>query len=115
MLVAEAIVAGLAQVLLQGFLAAGRPGVATMVLAAGPGRACRSSWSWCRPTASAARRSRCWAARRCASSFTLSAYRSIRLPAPRVWITGDDLVDLARYRGALVSSIARLRASGGVE
>ena len=34
-LVAEAIVAGLAQVLLQGFLAAGRPGVATMVLGLG--------------------------------------------------------------------------------
>ena len=34
-LVAEAVVAGLAQVLLQGFLAAGRPGVATVVLGLG--------------------------------------------------------------------------------
>ena len=68
-----------------------------------------------RPTACGGRRWRCWAARRCASSSRCWAYRSIRLPAPRVLITGDDLVDIGRYRGALVSSITRLRASGGVE
>ncbi len=48
--------------------------------------------------------------------LTVAAYRSVlRLPAPRVSIGGDDFVDLARYREAVASSWARLRAAGGVK
>ncbi len=115
LLVAEGIVAGLAQVLLQGFLAAGRPGVATMVL--GLGLVCSVPLFLVLVPAYGV-----WGASLALLGgstirvvFTLLAYRSIRLPAPRVLITGDDLVDIGRYRGALVSSITRLRASGGVE
>ena len=115
LLVAEGIVAGLAQVLLQGFLAAGRPGVATMVL--GLSLACSVPLFVVLVPAYGV-----WGASLAllgGSSlrvvFTLLAYRSIRMPAPGVLITAADLTDVARYRGALVSSFARLRAAGDLK
>ena len=115
-LVAEAILAGLAQVLLQGFLAAGRPGVATLVHGLGLAGSV-PLFLWLVPAFGVMGAS---IALFCGSLLrvllTVAAYRSVlELPAPRVWIGGDDLVDLARYREALASSWARLRAAGGVK
>jgi len=115
-LVAEAIVAGLAQVLLQGFLAAGRPAVATTVLGLGLTGSV-PLFFWLVPAygvVGAAIALFCGSLLRVL--LTVAAYRSVlRQPAPRVWIGTDDLGDLARYREALASSWARLRAAGGVK
>jgi O-antigen/teichoic acid export membrane protein len=112
-LVLEAIVAGLAQVLLQGFLAAGRPGIATSVLAGGlvfsvplflllvPAFGVLGA-SIALVAASSMR-----------VVLTMVAYRSVlRQPVPRVWIGGADLAELGHYRGALVRSVLRFRATG---
>jgi hypothetical protein len=48
--------------------------------------------------------------------FTVLAYRSaLRLAAPRLLIRAEDLFELARYRGALMASVARVRPAGDVE
>ena len=104
-LVAEAIVAGLAQVLLQGFLAAGRPGVATMVLGLGLAGSV-PLFLVLVPAFGVV-----------GAAIALLGGSSLRvllhgagLPlgaaaagAAPCGSRGEDLVDLARYRGALVS------------
>jgi O-antigen/teichoic acid export membrane protein len=115
-LVAEAVVAGLAQVLLQGFLAAGRPAVATTVLGLGLAGSV-PLFLWLVPAFGVLGASiALFAGSQLRVLLTVAAYRSVlRLPAPRVWIGADDLGDLARYREAVASSWARSRAAGGVK
>ncbi|MCC7127049.1 MAG: polysaccharide biosynthesis C-terminal domain-containing protein [Acidobacteria bacterium] len=112
-LLAEAVMAGLAQVLLQGFLAAGRPGVATLVL--GGSLACSiplflvlvpafgvAGAAFALLGGSSLR-----------VLFIILAYRRmLGLTPPRVWISGADFMDLARYRAAVLGSATRLRAAG---
>jgi O-antigen/teichoic acid export membrane protein len=113
-LLAEAIVAGLAQVLLQGFLAAGRPGVATMVLGAGLVCSVPLFLVLVPAYGVVGAAVALLGASTLRVGFTLLAYRwALGLRPPRVWIGLTDLMDLASYRGALVSSMARLRPVGG--
>lgn len=115
-LVAEAIVAGLAQVLLQGFLAAGRPGVATMVLGLGLAGSVPLFLALVPRFGVTGAAVALLAGSLLRVAFTIAAYRPVlRVPAPRLWFGGDDRLDLARYGGALASSVARLRAAGGVK
>ena len=115
-LVAEAIVAGLAQVLLQGFLAAGRPGVATMVLGLGLVGSVPLFLVLVPAFGVVGASIALLGGSSLRVLFTVLAYRSaLQLAAPRLWIRGEDLFALARYRGALAASVARLRAAGDVE
>lgn len=115
-LVVEAVVAGLAQVLLQGFLATGRPGVATMVLASSlvisvplflvlvPAYGVMGA-SVALLGASTLR-----------VLLTLTAYRWLPgMTVPRVWLGADDMAEIGHYRRALRGSVARLRATVGLE
>ena len=114
-LVLEAIVAGLAQVLLQGFLAAGRPGVATMVLGLGLAGSVPLFLILVPAYGVVGASVALLGGSSLRVAFTLLAYRSIRMPAPSVRITAADLTDMARYRGALVHSFSRLRAAGDLK
>jgi O-antigen/teichoic acid export membrane protein len=112
-LLVEMIVSGLSFIFVQGFLAAGRPGTATMiqlvtVAASIPiflllvpafgiiGAACAML------IASTMR-----------LALTMGLYKPILgVPAPRLWIDAADIAELTHYRGTLVSSLGRLRAAG---
>lgn len=109
-LVCQVIVAGLVYVLLQGFLAAGRPGVATAVQLAGLAVSVPLFFAlvprWGLVGAALA-----LLISACARLvLTVVCYRSIlRVPAPRVWIGASDFADLARYRSTLIGSMQRFR------
>lgn len=115
-LVVEAIVVGLAYVLSQGFLAAGRPGIATMtqmgslVLSVPIFLIVVPAYGVVGAAAALL------ASSSMRLAFTLIAYKTVlRVPVPRIVIDGRDLSELTHYRSSLVSSIARFRAAGGVE
>lgn len=115
-LVCQVIVAGLVYVLLQGFLAAGRPGVATTVQLTGTvlsvplflllvprfGLVGAALGLLISATARLV--------------LTIVCYRAIlRVPTPRVWFDTADFADLARYRTTLVSSMLRFLPAGGTK
>ncbi len=113
-LVCQVIVAGLVHVLLQGFLAAGRPGVATTIQLTG--LACGVPLFLVlvpRFGVSGA------AVALLLSStlrliLTIASYRAVLgVATPRVWIDGSDLAEFAHYRTALVESVLRLRPAAG--
>jgi O-antigen/teichoic acid export membrane protein len=115
-LLAEAVVAGLAQVLLQGFLAAGRPGVATVVLGLGLAGSVPLFLVLVPAFGVTGAAVALLGGSLLRVAFTVAAYRTVlRVAAPRLWFSGDDRHDLVRYGGALASSVARLRAAGGVK
>lgn len=113
LLVAEVVTAGVAQVLLQGFLASGRPGVATLIqvstlavsvpifLVLVPAY---GAWGAAAGllTTTVIR-----------LALTLAAYPVfLSVPAPRVWLGAADLADLAAYRGAARQFVSQFGAGG---
>lgn len=115
-LVVEAIVAGLAQVLLQGFLAAGRPGVATMVLALGLAGSVPLFLVLVPAFGVTGASLALLGGSTLRVLLTLASYRWVlRRRMPSVRIGGADFVELARYGSGVVSSVTRLRAAGEVK
>ena len=115
LLVGQALIAGLVHMLLQGFLAAGRPGLATVVQLTGFGvsvplfliltpRFGLTGVAVALLVSTGVR-----------LAVTLVCYRVVlRVPTPRLWIGGADLAEAARYRSVVVASMLRLRAAGGM-
>jgi O-antigen/teichoic acid export membrane protein len=109
--VGEVVCAGIAHVLLQGLLAAGRPGVATLVQISGVALSI-PLFLLLVPAFGVV-----GAALALLASTTLRVVLAmvsyppfVHAPIPRVWIGPGDLADLAAYRGALIQAVTRLRA-----
>jgi O-antigen/teichoic acid export membrane protein len=108
-LVCEVILAGIVQVLLQGFMAAGRPGVATMVQIGGLVLSVPLFLVLVPAFGAVGAAAALLASTAMRTALALAAYRvALGVGIPRVWIGLGDFTDLAAYRGALVSSFARL-------
>lgn len=109
MLVLEVIVAGVVYVLMQGLLAAGRPGIATLVQITGLALSV-PLFLVLGPAMGAAGAAIALLA---SSSFrlvlALAAYKATLGAFPRVWIGPSDFADLAIYRDAVLQSVGRLR------
>jgi O-antigen/teichoic acid export membrane protein len=109
-LVLRIIVVGLAHMLLQAFLAAGRPGVATAIQLSTVAVSIPLTLTlvpWLGLVGAALSLLIAASVR---LLLTLVGYRLIlHVPVPRLWINGQDLAALARYRAELVSSVLRLR------
>lgn len=115
-LVCQVIVAGLVYVLLQGFLAAGRPGVATGVQLAGLAVSVPLFLVLVPRFGLVGAALALLMSASVRLLLTVVCYRFIlHVPAPRVWIDATDLADLARYRTTLVSSVLRFRPAGGTK
>jgi O-antigen/teichoic acid export membrane protein len=110
LLVCEVVLAGIVWVLLQGFMAAGRPGVATLVQVGGLALSLPIFLVLVPafgPMGAAAALLASTAAR---LVLALIGYRlCLDVATPRVWVGWSDLADLASYRSALFNSFARLR------
>jgi O-antigen/teichoic acid export membrane protein len=109
-LVCEVVLAGVAYVLLQGFLAAGRPGVATLVQIVGLAFSI-PLFLVLVPSHGA---SGAALALLCSTSIrlvlTLAAYPAfLDVPIPQVWVGPADISDLATYRWTLIKSLTCVR------
>lgn len=112
-LVCHVLVAGLVYVLLQGFLATGRPGVATGIQIAGLAVSVPLFLTLVPRFGLVGAAFALLISAGVRLLLTVVCYRSIlRVPAPRVWIGTADLAELRRYRAALVSSVLRVRPAG---
>jgi O-antigen/teichoic acid export membrane protein len=111
-LVCRVIVVGLAHMLLQTFLAAGRPGVATAIQLSAVAVSIPLTLTlvpWLGLVGAALSLLIAASVR---LLLTLVGYRVVlRVPLPRLWLDGADLAALARYRAQLVSSVLRLRTA----
>lgn len=115
-LVCYVIVAGLSLMLLQGFLAAGRPGVATGVQVTGLVVSALLlvtlvPWLGLVGAAFALLIASC-----VRLAITLVCYRSVlRVPTPRVWLDRRDMAELRRYPSALIQTVLRFRPAEEVK
>lgn len=115
-LVCEVMVGGLYYVLLQGFLAAGRPGVATMIQVVGIALSVPLFLVLVPAYGVVGAAFALLASSTMRLLFTVMAYRSVLGGSvPRVWIGAADIAELGHYRSALVSSLARFRTVGEVK
>lgn len=109
-LVAEVILSGMTQVLMQGLLAAGRPGLATMIQMSGlalsvPVFLTLVPWLGARGAALAL-----LASTSMRLLMVISAYPTfLKVARPRVWVGRLDFTELAAYRLTLMRSLAGLR------
>lgn len=109
-LVCEVVLAGIAQVLLQGFLAAGRPGVATLIQLSGLALSVPVFLTLVPIYGALGAAIALLTSTSMRLLLTVAAYPAfLQVPMPRVWIGPADLADLATYRGAFIRSFARAR------
>jgi O-antigen/teichoic acid export membrane protein len=111
-LVCQVIVASLVYMLLQGFLAANRPGVATAIQFTGVAISVPMFLVFVPRFGLAGAALALLLSAGVRLFLTLICYRSIFGAAPRLWIEAADVADLARYRAAFVNSVLRLRDAG---
>ncbi|MGH9161504.1 MAG: lipopolysaccharide biosynthesis protein [Vicinamibacteraceae bacterium] len=111
-LVCRIIVVGFAHMLLQAFSAAGRPGITTAIQLSTVAVSIPLTLTlvpWLGLVGAALSLLIAASVR---LLLTLVGYRMIlHVPLPRLWINGEDLVALARYRSELVSSVLRMRTA----
>ena len=111
LVVAETIVTGMAYVLLQGFMAAGRPGVATLIQAAGVVMSLPLFFVLVPRFGVFGAASALLVSTLIRLALTLAAFPAfLRVPTPRVWIGARDVIDLAGYRRMFTGAVASLRA-----
>jgi O-antigen/teichoic acid export membrane protein len=109
-LVCEVILAGVAYVLLQGFLASGRPGVATLVQIAGLAFSIPLFLVLVPLYGAAGAAIALLSSTAIRLVLTIAAYPAfLDVPIPHVWIGPADIFDLATYRFALINSLTRVR------
>jgi O-antigen/teichoic acid export membrane protein len=115
-LVCEVILSGVAFIFLQSFMAAGRPGVATMLQVTSVLVSVPIFLTLVPAFGVVGAASALLAASIIRLTLTLVSYKTVLgVPVPRVWIDGSDLAGLTRYRGVFTSSLGRLRAAGEVK
>ncbi len=115
-LVGEILLSGTAYILLQSFLAAGRPGVATMLQMVSLTIAVPIFLILVPAFGVVGAATALMTSSGIRLILTMVAYRSmLGVPVPRLWIDGSDIADLVHYRGTLINSIGRLRAAGEVK
>ncbi len=115
-LVCEMLFSGTAFILLQSFMAAGRPGIATMLLFISLAIAVPIFLVLVPPFGVVGAASALMISSGIRLTLTMVAYRVILgVPMPRLWIDSSDLANLVHYRGSLISSLGRLRAAGEVK
>lgn len=115
-LVFRIIIGGFGNMLRQGFLAAGRPGIVTGIQVAGIGLSVPLLLVLVPRFGLAGAAVTLLIVSIVRVSLTLACYRLIlRVPMPRLWINRTDLAALARYRTEVLSSVLRLRTAGGVK
>jgi O-antigen/teichoic acid export membrane protein len=111
LLVLQVILAGVSQVLLQGFLAANRPGVATLVQFVGLGLSVPLFVTWVSSSGAFGAASALLASTFLRLLLMLLCYPVfLGVAIPRVWIGVRDVADLAAYRWAIVESLPFLRS-----
>jgi O-antigen/teichoic acid export membrane protein len=111
-LVCQVLVASLVYMLLQGFLGAGRPGVATTIQLTGVAVSV-PMFLFFVPRLGLIGAATALLLSACVRLvLTLICYRAILRARPRLWIDRADVADLAQYRTAFVSSVTRLRGAG---
>jgi O-antigen/teichoic acid export membrane protein len=109
LLVCEVVLTGIVQVLLQGFMAAGRPGIATLVQIGGLGLSIPPFLVLVPAFGAMGAAAALLASTSIRLVLALACYRLfLGVATPRVWVGWRDVADLAAYRGAVLSSFARL-------
>ena len=109
-LILEAVLAGVPHVLLQGFMSAGRPGVATLIQLASLVASVPLFLILVPAYGVNGAAFGLLAGTGLRLLLTVAAYPAfLQVPAPHLWIGRSDVADLAAYHGALRQSVARLR------
>lgn len=111
-LVAQVLVASMVYMLLQGFLASGRPGVATTIQLTGVAVSVPMFLFFVPRLGLTGAALALLLSAGVRLILTLICYRAVLRARPRLWIDAADLADLAQYRTAFVSSVMRLRGAG---
>jgi O-antigen/teichoic acid export membrane protein len=111
-LVCQVLVASFVYMLLQGFLASDRPGVATGIQLTGVAVSV-PMFLFFVPRFGLTGAALALLLSACVRLIlTLIGYRAILRARPRLWIEAADIADLAQYRSAFVSSVMRPRGAG---
>lgn len=112
-LLVEMILSGLAFIFVQGFLAAGRPGTATLIQTVSVASSIPIFLVLVPAFGLVGAAVALLIASTIRLLITMVLYKPVlKVPVPRLWVDGTDIADLVHYQGTIVSSLGRLRAAG---